>query len=64
MDAAVSADFDPVRARIAQAYDGMSKRRWLVFDKYCLANELETSLLAFVEYLISRSDVAPKGGEE
>lgn len=38
--------------RVVKAYDSMPRRRWDRFSAYCEANDMPTSLLSFVEYLL------------
>lgn len=43
---------NPIQARIVTAYDSMPMQRWNGFKAYCEANDIPTSLLSFVEYLL------------
>lgn len=53
-----------VQDRIVKAYDSMPRKRWDLFEAYCSANDIPTSLVSFVEYLLVCAERAELGRVE
>lgn len=45
-----------ISQKIVKAYDSMPMRRWDAFAAYCETNDVQTSLLSFIEYLLVCAD--------